>query len=235
MGFCINVDEVSGEEISPGVVKRVLLRPEQTGRGPPGDLSVTHYALRDGGVLTLEEPGVEYQDYIVSGSALFGRRYIHGNTTVFVPSGGKHAYIHAGEGELRIVSTTYTVPHPSHRWCKTRVAQLTDAYEQQLMTEEFHALTGAHRFHAIDVQTWERAEHTNPEETAYFMRGVGEMRVGDEWFNVRPGSLVYSEEGAVHAIRNTSEEGHPLQYYVMEYTEQDRMWSLRGYDPKISY
>jgi mannose-6-phosphate isomerase-like protein (cupin superfamily) len=229
MAFCINVDEVSGEEVSPGVIKRVLLKPAQTGRGPPGDLTVTHYTLTDGGILTLEEPDVEYQDYIICGSALFGRRYIHGNTTVFVPANGKHAYFHAGEGELRIISTTYAVPHPSHRWCKTRVAQLTQEYEQQLMTEEYHALTGAHRFHAIDVQTWDREEHTNPEETAYFLRGTGEMRAGDEWYPVRPGSLVYVEEGAIHEIRTVNEKGHPLQYYVMEYTEQDKMWSQRGH------
>ena len=228
MGFCVNVDEVPGEEIAPGVVKRVLLNPENTGRGPTGDLTVAHYVLTEGGVLTLEEPNVEYQDYVVSGTALFGRRYVHANTTIFVPSGKEHSYVHAGESELRIVSTTYSVPYPSHEWCKTRMAQLTEPYEQQLMTEEYHALTGAHRFHAIDVQTWDREEHTNPEETAYFMRGTGEMRVGDEWFRVRPGSLVYSEEGAIHAIRNTDEKGRPLQYYVMEYVEQDRMWRQRG-------
>lgn len=235
MGFCINVDDIPGEEISPGVIKRVLLKPEQTCRGPPGDLKVAHYTLTDGGVLKLDEQGVEYQDYIVSGSVLFGRRYIHGNTTVFAPSGGSHTYIHAGESEARIVSTTYSIPHPSHRWCKTRVATLIEEYEQQLMTEEFHALTGAHRFHAIDVQTWDRESHTNPEETAYFMRGIGEMLVGETWYKVRPGSLVYVEEGAHHAIRNTDERRRPLHYYVMEYTEQDKMWSLRGHDPRISY
>lgn len=235
MGFCVNIDEILGEEISPGVMRRVLFRPEQTSRGPLGDLTVNHYTLLDGAVLKLEKEDVEYQDYVVSGSVLFGRRYLHGNTTVFVPSGGSHTYVHAGESEARIVSTTYSVPHPSHRWCKTRIAMLTETYEQQLMTEEFHALTGAHRFHAIDVQTWDRESHTNPEETAYFMRGVGEMLVEDTWYKVKPGSFVYVEEGAVHAIRNTDMKNRPLHYYVMEYTEQDKMWSLRGHNPKISY
>jgi quercetin dioxygenase-like cupin family protein len=100
------------------------------------------------------------------------------------------------------------------------------------MTEEFHALTGARRFHAIDVQTWDRQEHTNPEETAYFMRGRGEMTVEGERYEVRPGTLVYVEEGATHSIRNIDERGSPLHYYVMEYTEQDRMWNQRGY-PEI--
>ena len=103
------------------------------------------------------------------------------------------------------------------------------------MTKGCNLATGwrARRFHAIDVQTWDREEHTNPEETAYFMRGAGEMRVGDEWFEVRPGSLVYSEEAAIHAIKNTNEKGYPLQYYVMEYVEQDKMWRQRGYSEKI--
>lgn len=234
MGFCINIDEVSGVEISPGVIRRVLLKPEQTGRGPSGDLTVTHYTLTDGGVLKLDEKGVEYQDYVVSGSVLFGRRYLHGNTTIFAPSGGSHTYFHAGESEARIVSTTYSVPHPNHRWCKTRVAALTETYEQQLMTEEFHGLIGAHRFHALDVQTWDRDSHTNPEETAYFMRGEGEMLVGEILYKVRPGSLVYAEEGAIHSIRNSKGDGHSLQYYVMEYTEQDKMWNQRGHNSKIT-
>jgi len=168
MGFCANIAEVPAEEIAPGVIRRVLLRPENTGRGPPGDLTVTHYTLTDGGVLTLEEPNVEYQDYVVSGTALFGRRYVHANTTIFVPSHRKHTYVHAGESEVRIVSHTYSVPHPSHRWCKTRLAQLKfPLAAEQLMTEEFHALVGAHRFHALDVQDHDVPEHTNPEETAF--------------------------------------------------------------------
>ena len=231
MGFCTNIDDVKGEEITPGVVKRVLMKPSQKGRGPPGKLTVTHYTLTQGGVLTLNEPGVEYQDYIVSGTSLWGKRYLHANTTIFAPSESKHTYTHAGESDLRIVSHSYSVPHPSHKWCKTRIAQLIDPNEQQLMTEEFHALVGAQRFHALDVQTWDRPEHSNPEETAYFMRGNGEMLSGDKWYKVRPGSLIYVEEGASHAVRSTNPDV-PLHYYVMEYVEQDKMWSQRGYQGK---
>jgi mannose-6-phosphate isomerase-like protein (cupin superfamily) len=102
------------------------------------------------------------------------------------------------------------------------------------MTEEFHALTGAHRFHAIDIQTWDREPHRNPEETAYFLRGEGVMTVNEDSYEVRPGSLVYSEEGALHSINNTGKQNR-LQYYVMEYTEQDRMWSIRSYNPNLDY
>ena len=228
MGIGVNLDEVTAEEIAPGVIKRILLRPEQNGRGPPGDLTVTHYTLKDGGTLILNEPNVEYQDFIISGTALFGRRYLHANTTIFVPSGKEHRYLHAGENDLRIISHTYTVPHPSHRWCKTRMSQLNfPMTSEQLMTEEFHGVVGAHRFHALDIQDHNVPEHTNPEETAYFMCGTADMRSGDNWYKVRPGSLVYVEEGDTHEIRKTGEK--PIHYFVMEYVEQDKMWSNRGF------
>jgi mannose-6-phosphate isomerase-like protein (cupin superfamily) len=222
------------EEVSPGVIKRTLLKPENNGKGPPGELKVEHYSLFNGGKLTLDNKGLERQDFIISGALFFGRRYIFGNTTIFSPSGGKVSYTHDGETEARLVSTTYSVPHKSHKWCKTRVSTLKEDYEEQLMTEEFHALTGAHRFHAIDIQTWDREPHRNPEETAYFLRGERIMTVDDESFKVRPGSLVYSEEGALHGVKNTGNENR-LQYYVMEYTEQDKMWSMRSFNPKVEY
>ena len=215
------------------------MRPEQKGLGPPGKLTVTHYTLTDGGVLTLEEPDVEYQDYIVSGAALLPRgartRYIYANTTIFVPANQKHSYIHAGESDLRIVSHTYSVPRPSHPNASMHLAELTlDTWgEPSLMTAEFHALIGAQRFKGIGVQIYDRGKHPNPEETVYFMRGTGEMSVGDKVFKVRSGSLVYVEEGEVHSITNTNEKGYPLHYFVMEYAEQDKMWSRRGFQGKI--
>jgi len=234
MGFSINIEDVKPEEISPGVFKRVLLKPKNTGRGPPGELTVTHYTLKNGGTMTLDDPDVEYQDYIICGIAKFGRGYLHANTTIFVPSGKKHSYTHAGESELRLLSHTYTVPHPSHRWCKTRMAQLTfPNAQQQLMTEEFHGLVGAHRFHALDVQDYDVPEHQNPEETAYFMAGTGKMRSGDDVFDLKPGTLVYVEELSDHWIKRDQESGQPLHYFVMEYTEQDKMWSGRGFQGKV--
>src|SRR4030042_6846496 len=121
MGFSVNIKDVESVEISPGVFKRALMKENMKGKGPPGNLVVNHYTLKEGGVLTIGEPGVEYQDYIISGSALFGRRYIHSNTTIFAPTGSKHSYAHSGESDLRIISHGYTVHSPSHRWCKTRL------------------------------------------------------------------------------------------------------------------
>ena len=65
MGFSINIEDVPGEEIEKGVIRRVLLKPENTGKGPSGELTVTHYILSEGGKLTLDKPGVEYQDFII--------------------------------------------------------------------------------------------------------------------------------------------------------------------------
>lgn len=82
MGYGVNIDDVSGEEISPGVVKRVLLSPEQNGWGPPGELTVTHYTLTKGGSFTINENPeylddddeviyAEHQDLVVSGTVKF--------------------------------------------------------------------------------------------------------------------------------------------------------------------
>ena len=231
MGCCVNVKDVKVRDIAKGVTERILLKPENNGNGPPGDLEVKHYVLEKGGVLELTNNGAERQDYIICGSVFFSNKYIHGNTTVFSPSFAKVKYIHSGETEARIISTTYTVPHPTHRWAKTRVSTLTEDYEEQLMTEEFHALTGAHRFHAIDIQTFDRTPHTNPEETAYVLRGKGIMSVDDQEYEVESGSLVYAPEGAVHGVRNTG-PANTLQYYVMEFAEQDKMWSQRIVEKK---
>jgi quercetin dioxygenase-like cupin family protein len=204
-----------------------MLTPENTGRGPPGDLNVTHYIINKGGALTLEEPNVEYQDYIISGTALFGKSFLHANSTIFVPTNKKHTYINLGESDLRILSHTYSVPKPSHKWCKTRIAQLTFPNpQQQLMEEEYHALIGAQRFHALDVQDYEVGPGVNPEETAYFLSGEGRVLTGGKWYDVRPGTLAYVEEDMNHAIRRKDDK--PFQYFVMEYTEQDKMWRKRG-------
>jgi mannose-6-phosphate isomerase-like protein (cupin superfamily) len=96
------------------------------------------------------------------------------------------------------------------------------------MTEEFHGLVGAHRFHALDVQDMDVPEHKNPEETAYFIAGRGKMRSGDNMYDFRSGTLVYVEEEATHWIKSDQESGQPLHYFVMEYTEQDKMWSSRA-------
>ena len=96
------------------------------------------------------------------------------------------------------------------------------------MTEEFHGLVGAHRFHALDVQDYNVPEHQNPEETAYFIAGRGEMGTPGRIHKFKPGTLVYLEEETTHWIKRDP-EGPPLHYFVMEYTEQDKMWSSRGY------
>lgn len=238
MGYYINKDEVQGEEISPGVVRRVLLPPEQNGGGPSGDLTVTHYTLTEGGVLTLDKPGVEYLDYIISGAALIPRRartrYYFSNTTLFVAPNKIHSYVHAGESDLCIISHEYTVSRPSFQTSGIRIAELSDYWREPApMSREFLGLIGAQRINLVTVQLWDRDEHTNPEETCYFMRGSAEMIIGDKRYKLRPGSLAYIEKDEIHAIRNTSEKGHPMHYLVLSYIEQDKMWSERGYQGKV--
>jgi mannose-6-phosphate isomerase-like protein (cupin superfamily) len=236
--------DAPGKEISPGVIKRELLSREKSS---PGGLSVHHYILTNGEV-TFDEPNVEYQHYIISGCARRGGTFIHSETSIFIPASQRfdtpprHRISHAGEGELRFITAAYKLPRPSFRWAKTRSRNLYQApinvsniINQQLFTEEEHAVMGALRMHAIDIQTHAplaaNPEHKNPEEIMYILRGTGEAITGEERYNVFPGSLVYSREGEIHGIYNTSEK-LPLQYFVLEFIEHDKMWTERGYREK---
>jgi mannose-6-phosphate isomerase-like protein (cupin superfamily) len=50
--------------------------------------------------------------------------------------------------------------------------------------------------------------HVDPMEEIYFMMsGVGEMSVGDEKRQVKPGDAIWVPAGAEHSLRNTGEEG----------------------------
>jgi len=235
----VNIRDVDAVEVSPGVVLRVLLRRDQS---VPGGLDVTHHTLT-GGEVVFDAEGVEHQHYIVAGCAMMSSRFFHSETAIFVPGGSRfgerpqHALAHAGESELRILTASYRTPHPNFPWAKTRSRNLYQApvnlgqiNGQQLITEEEHALMGALRMHAIDVQThaplMAYPDHRNPEEIIYVLRGTGDVLSGGERHQMSPGSLVYTKEGDVHGIFNTSDT-LPLQYVVLEFIEQDRMWTQR--------
>jgi mannose-6-phosphate isomerase-like protein (cupin superfamily) len=237
----ININEVKGEIISPGVTERVLLREDQSS---PGGLKVVHHTLT-GGEVVFDQQGSEFQHYIVSGCARMGGKFIHSETAIFVPGSSrfgdpqKHVIAHDGEGELRIVTAIYKTSRPNFRWAKTRSRNLYQAWpsiatitNQQLITEEEHALMGALKMHAIDVQTHApltgNPEHKNPEEIMYILRGKGEAICGTSKYQVKPGSLIYSKEGEIHGIYNRDTK-LPLQYFVLEFIEHDKMWTERGY------
>ena len=55
--------------------------------------------------------------------------------------------------------------------------------------------------------------HKKHAETEYFIRGTGQLLVGDRWVEVGAGSLHYNPAHAVHAIRNTGTE--PLVVLVL--------------------
>ena len=76
----INVEDVPGEEIAPGVVERVIMRPEE---GVPPGFGARHYTLTDGGTVVFDEPMTEFQHYIVSGHVVGA----HQDTAIFVPAG----------------------------------------------------------------------------------------------------------------------------------------------------
>ena len=241
MGFHSSIFDVSGKKIAFGVVRRVLLRASQSASG---DLEVNHYVLTKGGMLQFGVENTEYQHYVVSGCAILDGKFLHGDSTVFFPSNSKfgelrrHIICHAGEGELRVVTASYRSNRPNFRWAKVRFRNLYQVpvsvgaiINQQLITEEEHASMGALRMHALDVQTHApltvNAEHRNPEEIIYILRGQGKAVSAGRRFSVAPGSLIYSREGDVHAVYNTSRT-LSLQYLVLEFIVHDEMWSARG-------
>lgn len=248
----VNISDVEGKEIAPGVVERVLVRPDQS--VPPG-FSARHYVLTNGGRVVFDEPMTEFQHYIISGCVVGA----HGDTAVFMPAGnhnkaqqiqGKciHGFTHTGEGEVRIISLSHRVPRPAFRWAKSRrrnLFQIPSPHAErwgatQIFTEEEHAIMGALRMHGIDVQThpagFHHHEHRNPEgrlhEVLYFLRGTGEAIADGVTYQVSPGSFCYSgmrrgKRGGVHGIYNPTDD--ILEYFVMEITEQDKSWTGRGF------
>jgi len=249
----VNVEDVIGREIAPGVVERVLM---EKGEGDSeGMCSAHHYTLTDGGTLVIEKPMTEYQHYIVSGRTTSATA----DTAIFAPAGHhdpvKQAkglrpqkFTHAGEGETIIFTVAYQVPRPAFRWAKSRSRHLYkspwvnrgDIVATQIFTEEEHAIMGTLRFHAIDIQTHPPGQHKgtvdeegnlvghrNPAEIMFFLRGTGKAMANEVVHDVKPGSFLYSLEGAEHGIWNTTED--ILEYVCLEMIEHDKSWTERGY------
>ncbi len=261
----VNIADVEPVEIAEGVFERVLLKPEDS---RPGGLGARHYVVQEGSTVTFEEPLTEFQHYIISGVGFYGANLVHGDTTIFAPAGThspasqkkglrRHSISNAGEGELRIFTIAYKVPRPAFRWAKSRVRNLhqvptphqTRYGYTQIITEEEHAIMGALKMHAIDIQTHpggygrgkvdpktgKKIGGRNPEEILYCLRGLGEFMgglKGGEVSDAKPGSFGYVTEGALHGIWHSTSD--VLQYICMEFIEHDKSWTERGYQGDVS-
>lgn len=248
----VNINDVSGTEIKSGIIERVLLKSDMS---TSGGLSVKHYVLTEGGQIVYDEPLTEYQHYTIQGVVARGGPngdLVHGDSAIFVPCSdrfpsedtiptARHILAHSGEGKVRVLTLAYKIPQPNFRWAKSRSKNLFQVPQYhssrqmvgytQLFTEEEHAIMGALRMHGIDLQTnppgYKLPDHRNPEEILYVLRGKGEATSGGSTYKVSPGSLIYTPEGEVHSIKNTH-ENLPLQYLVVEFVEQEKMWAARA-------
>ena len=243
----VNVKDVQGGQVSPGVVERVLL---DSVKSDLGSLEVKHFIISTGGSVMFGLPLTEYQHYVIQGCAAKGSRnggLLHQDSAWFVPCnapwGGeparKHSLHHVGEGDVHILTVSYTTPRPAYRWAKSRSRNLHEIRHRhsssslvgyvQIFSEEEHANMGAQRMHAIDIQTNPKGgihmDHRNPEEIIYVLRGRGEANSDGESFRVGPGSMIYTSEGAVHGIQKIDET---IQYIVVEFVDQTKMWRERG-------
>jgi len=243
----LNISDVKGEQAEEGVHERLLLKPDDTKHH---NLIVKHLTVKPGSVVHFKDQNVEYQHYVVSGCAMwsYGNRYLHTDTAIFVPgTRGIHSMTAAGESDLHLLTHIYKVPRKPFRWAKARAFHLyqsqyvntgiTTAW--QLITEEQHAVMGAYRMHALDVQltppNCALPSHKNPEETMYFLRGEGEALSEDIRHKVRPGSFIYTPVDANHGIYNTH-TSIPLEYLVIEFIEHDKAWTERGYQaPSLTH
>jgi mannose-6-phosphate isomerase-like protein (cupin superfamily) len=240
----VNIRDVAIESVSEGVTKRTLLQRS----GVKGQLLVLHHTLL-GGKVTFRGANREFQHYIISGSGLYRGKYVHGDTSIFVPGNthfgeiNEHEIVHSGEGELRILSAIYCMSNPNFKWAKPRIKNLNEVeatysgmIAHQLFTEEEHMLMGARRMHSVEVQTHSPSVllpiHRNPEEFGYILRGEGVVESGTSKYRVSPGSLVYTPEGEPHSILNTS-DNLPLQYVAFEFTEQDKSLKEMGNQPNL--
>jgi hypothetical protein len=159
MKMHVNIHDIQGKEIAPGVFERVLHRSEDS---KPGGLEAKHYTLTDGGQMIFDEPLIEYQHYIIHGCATMNGPtgdLLHQDSAWFIPCNSrwddsepvqKHSIGHEGEGEVRILTLTYKVPRPAFRWAKKRYNNLYKVHQYhssrnmvgyaQLFTEEEHAV-----------------------------------------------------------------------------------------------
>ena len=59
----VNVNDILGKEIAPGVIERVLMKKSE---GDPECIcSAHHYTLTDGAELVIENQMTEYQHYLI--------------------------------------------------------------------------------------------------------------------------------------------------------------------------
>jgi len=253
-----HIDDVPAVEIAPGVVERILMKKDPN--NPFEHVEARHYTLTKGGTVVFDEEMTEFQHYIISGRTTRAPA----DTSLFMPAGSHrpvnqvrglrtHSFTHAGEGETRIFTVAYRVPRPAFRWAKSRSKQLfqvlsphqTGIGYTQLFTEEEHAVMGALRMHAVDMQTHPAGEHKggfdetgklrghrNPEEIMFFLRGTGKAMAERIVYDVRPGSFLYTREGTEHGIWNTTDD--ILQYICMECIKHDKCWTEKGYQGEKS-
>lgn len=240
----VNVKDVPGVEIAPGVIERVLLNSVE------GGPEVRHYVLTEGGKVEYASPLAEYQHYLLQGcAAQYSPKgsLLHQDSAWFVPCnapwGGepvrRHSLYHAGEGEVRVLTIMYPVSRPAFRWAKSRTRNLHEVPRPhsagrlvsyvQIFTEEEHATMGALKMHGVDIQTniagVSLSDHRNPEEVMYVLKGRGVATSGGETYEISPGSMVYTPEGAIHGIRTVEET---LEYMVVEFIDHAAMWSEKG-------
>lgn len=56
--------------------------------------------------------------------------------------------------------------------------------------------------------------HVNHSEHAYIIDGEADMRLGDKWFKVKNGDVIFIPKGVIHAVKVTSRR--PLKVFAVQ-------------------
>lgn len=99
-------------------------------------------------------------------------------------------------------------------------ANLENVYVQRLGSDSLCTAN------VIFIKTELKAhKHNFHSEQAYILDGTAEMRLGDEWFTVKKGDVIFIPKGTYHAVKTTSKL--PLKVLAIQapYSDgSDRIW-----------
>jgi mannose-6-phosphate isomerase-like protein (cupin superfamily) len=195
-------------------LRLLSLQPERSYDSEFENLEVCYYLLNGRGSLGFPKTGGQ------------SKWVVESDTAMWVPPGMKHTIINSGEGPFRLL-VAYCTPNRGERGQK-RVVKISDLpvcemigfRSRSIFSPEVLDKLGASRCIGVDLETLTPLSvldtHAHEEEILFVLRGKGFVMIGDDKFEVVPGSTVYTGPHLPHSVHNTAQDN--LQYLVFEYS-----------------
>ena len=213
-----------------GIDEYFFVKPEQTVNKNAG---LKLLVFKESAELEVPQGEDEFSYYLLSGRGLLAfprhssqsRWTLDPDTAMWVPAGAKHTIVNTGEGPFRCL-----VAH-----CRARLTQkgrarvaampqfqihyLVGFISRTVFSPETLAASGATRTIGVDLEILTPksmlGSHEHDEEILYMLRGKGFVRIEEEEFHVKPGSVVYTGPHIIHSVHNTEDDN--FQYLVWEF------------------